>query len=248
MAEAFQVAPQPMYSEGKPVRNPVYRRFIKRFRCVVCHQRWTTDACHTGAHGLSQKSSDLTCIPLCRKHHGEMDAAPAKFAEKHHLNIPSLIRHYLHFWNLNTAKENRTMTSSCQTCATVFACDRDEDGHSEIPGPAYANPSCSVWICAAGCAEHFSFACDGCGQTSCPRHATEMPDGANRPLKLCAVCTADAVLAELEDQEPDCTCQQTAADLFDARGCQLHDAMSAYNCKLRTFTAVQYGRAIKDVA
>jgi hypothetical protein len=27
------------------------------------------EAAHTGPHGISQKASDYTCIPLCHEHH-----------------------------------------------------------------------------------------------------------------------------------------------------------------------------------
>ena len=56
------------------------------------------DPCHTGPHATSQKSSDLDCIPLCRKHHIEFDAAPYEFAERHKLDIPALIRQFNQFY------------------------------------------------------------------------------------------------------------------------------------------------------
>jgi len=36
-------------------------------------------------------------------------------------------------------------------------------------------------------------------------------------------------LEEEADQEPECECQQTDVDRFDARGCPLHDPRSAWN-------------------
>lgn len=41
---------------------------------------------------------------------------------------------------------------------------------------------------------------------------------------------------DLEDQEPGCTCTQTDVDLFDARGCELHDPESFWNVDLRAVT------------
>jgi hypothetical protein len=34
-------------------------------------QMGKVEAAHTGPHGMSQKSDDHTCIPLCEEHHRE---------------------------------------------------------------------------------------------------------------------------------------------------------------------------------
>jgi hypothetical protein len=57
-----------------PVRNPAYLKFIRSLRCLICvlqHlvQKGRTEAAHSGPHGISQKSSDLSAIPLCLEHH-----------------------------------------------------------------------------------------------------------------------------------------------------------------------------------
>lgn len=39
-------------------------------------------------------------------------------------------------------------------------------------------------------------------------------------------------MAEYDD-EPDCTCQQTDVDQFDARGCEYHDPASEWNRRQR---------------
>jgi hypothetical protein len=88
-----------MYQGSKPVRDPAYKRFIKLLPCVACLKTWWVDPAHTGPHALGQKSSDLDCIPLCRKHHIEFDAAPYEFAERHKLDIPALIQMFQHFYN-----------------------------------------------------------------------------------------------------------------------------------------------------
>ncbi len=98
--QAFQVAPQPIYQGKKPERDPLYRRFVKRFACVACGKTWGVDPCHTGPHGTSQKSSDYSCIPLCRKCHDAFDADPRGFAERHQLDIPALIAGFLRIWSL----------------------------------------------------------------------------------------------------------------------------------------------------
>ena len=91
MSALEQVRPQGMYQGSKPVRDPAYRNFIRLLPCVACLKTWWVDACHTGPHGTSQKSCDLTCIPLCRTCHAGFDADPEKFAVRHKLDIPALI-------------------------------------------------------------------------------------------------------------------------------------------------------------
>src|SRR5438132_6101215 len=102
---AFQVLPRPMFKSSKPVRNQQYLRWIKRFPCVVCNSARLVDPCHTGSRGLGQKSSDLSCIPLCRKHHEEMHKGPADFALKYDLDIPVLIEFFNHLWDLKERKK-----------------------------------------------------------------------------------------------------------------------------------------------
>ncbi|HME59219.1 MAG TPA: hypothetical protein VKF63_12830 [Terracidiphilus sp.] len=79
------------YRPSKPVRDEQYRRWVKSLPCAGCGRSWNVDPAHTGPHGLSQKASDLTCIPLCRRCHDAFDAAPQEFAEQHNLEIPALI-------------------------------------------------------------------------------------------------------------------------------------------------------------
>lgn len=102
---AFQVRPGPLYRFTKPVRDALYRRFIKSFPCLACLSTWRVDPCHTGPHGTSQKACDLTCIPLCRKCHQEFDANPYEFAEKHGLDIPARIAWFNEQYRLKIRKE-----------------------------------------------------------------------------------------------------------------------------------------------
>jgi len=95
---AHQIRPGQMYQGTKPARDPEYRRFIKRLPCVACLRTWWVDPCHTGPHGVGQKACDYTCIPLCRQHHDEFDAAPVKFAERYKLDIPALIEMFKSFY------------------------------------------------------------------------------------------------------------------------------------------------------
>ena len=51
------------------------------------------------------------------------------------------------------------------------------------------------------------------------------------------------------EREPECDCQQTDVDLFDARGCELHDSESPWNVRLRAVTSMQqYDEAMGETA
>jgi len=80
----------------KPTRHPEYLRWIRSLPCSVCHTTRTVEAAHTGPHGLGQKSSDWSAIPLCARHHRTEDDSyhklgPRKFSEVHHLDIPTIV-------------------------------------------------------------------------------------------------------------------------------------------------------------
>ena len=88
----FGIRSEIRYQPSKPVRDPDYRRWVKSLPCAACGRSWGIDPAHTGPHGMSQKSSDLTCIPLCRRDHNAFDAAPQDFASEHGIDIPALIQ------------------------------------------------------------------------------------------------------------------------------------------------------------
>ena len=80
----------------KPARHPGYLRWIRSLSCSVCRTTRTVEAAHTGPHGLGQKSSDWSAIPLCARHHRTGDDSyhklgPRKFAEVHQLNIRAIV-------------------------------------------------------------------------------------------------------------------------------------------------------------
>ena len=80
----------------KPVRNPGYLQWIRTLPCSVCRTTRAVEAAHTGPHGISQKSSDLSAVPLCARHHrtgydSYHKLGPRKFAEVHQLNIPAMV-------------------------------------------------------------------------------------------------------------------------------------------------------------
>lgn len=59
-------------------------------------------------------------------------------------------------------------------------------------------------------------------------------------------CTWDATLmvgaccaVHPEELEPACECRMDGGDLFDPRGCELHDSESPWNIRLRAVSSVQ---------
>ncbi len=98
MNKPMQLATGPVYHAEKPVRDYKYRLFIKNLPCLACLKTWNVDPCHTGPRGLGQKTSDLACIPLCRKCHDQFDADPYGFAETHGIDIPARIKQFNEFY------------------------------------------------------------------------------------------------------------------------------------------------------
>jgi hypothetical protein len=122
------------------------------------------------------------------------------------------------------------MTATCTNCETTFYhVDRKEHGSLTIESTRCAHPGCEVYLCRA-CCEHLSFKCDGCGKCICGEHKVTF-DG----FPFCLGCA----VAEVENQEPECECQQTDVDTFDAAGCEFHNPASQRNVRLRAVTAIQ---------
>ena len=113
------------------------------------------------------------------------------------------------------------MTATCTNCDTTFHhVDRNEDGSPSIETVRCAHPGCETYLCNAGC-EHLSFACEAHGLN----FAGE---------RFCIACAAAGMSIE-----PECECHFDGGDLFDPRGCGVHDANSPWNVRLRAVTAVQ---------
>lgn len=122
------------------------------------------------------------------------------------------------------------MTATCTNCESTFRnVDRNEDGSPSIETTRCAHPGCETYLCKAGC-EHLSFICEDCGMRFCENHKVNLAD-----LSFCAACAIAAVYS----QEPECECRQTDVDLFDGRGCELHDSRSQWNVRLRAVTAIE---------
>lgn len=122
------------------------------------------------------------------------------------------------------------MNATCTNFDNTFGeVDRNEDGSPAIETTPCAHSWCEVHLCQAGC-EHPSFTCEACGKRFCAEHKVTLDE-----LELCLGCALESV----ESQEPECQCTQSDVDVFDARGCPLHDGDSAWNLRLRALSLVE---------
>jgi hypothetical protein len=72
-------------------------RFIRRFACCACGSTRAVEAAHIGPHGLGQKASDLSALPLCEACHrtGPQSlhrVGPVEFQRIHERNFARLIQ------------------------------------------------------------------------------------------------------------------------------------------------------------
>ncbi len=99
------------FRPGKPQpreRNEAYKRFVRRFPCVCCGETRRSETAHFGPHGIAQKSSDLSVLPLCREHQRTGKQAyhkigPADFATVHNISIEGLQQYFNHVWRTSKA-------------------------------------------------------------------------------------------------------------------------------------------------
>jgi hypothetical protein len=78
----------PLLRWEKPIRDPWYKRFIRRLPCLCCGRAWGIEAAHFGPHGVGQKASDLHTLPLCHLcHRLYHKLGPVRFAEVHRLDV-----------------------------------------------------------------------------------------------------------------------------------------------------------------
>jgi len=86
-----------------PERSPEYRAWIRNYPCVTCGRCYAIEAAHTGPHGISQKSSDRSCIPLCAWCHrlGRYSLhrlGPTWFEAFHQVSIAALVAEFNQEW------------------------------------------------------------------------------------------------------------------------------------------------------
>ena len=87
-----------MYEGLKPVRDDSYRRWIRSWPCLVCSTRRRIEAAHTGPHGIGQKASDSSCIPLCHEHHAELHQGVLYFQERYGIDIADVVAMFNAMW------------------------------------------------------------------------------------------------------------------------------------------------------
>ena len=80
----------------KPPRSRLYLAWIRTLPCIVCGSTRGIEASHTGPHGLGQKSSDYSAIPLCGIHHRNgkdsyHKLGPRRFCEVHNVDIRGIV-------------------------------------------------------------------------------------------------------------------------------------------------------------
>jgi Protein of unknown function (DUF968) len=80
----------------KPTRNLKYLAWIRTQPCVVCGKTGGIEAAHTGPHGMAQKSSDTSAIPLCARHHrtgrdSYHKLGPRAFERQHGLDLRAIV-------------------------------------------------------------------------------------------------------------------------------------------------------------
>lgn len=93
-----------IFQISRPVRDALYRRWIKEHPCCACGKWWHIDPAHTGPHSSGKKGSDWKVIPLCHSCHRLFDASPFKFAAKHQLDIQKLIQMYQELYAITYPK------------------------------------------------------------------------------------------------------------------------------------------------
>lgn len=90
-----------------PMRDPEYRKWLRHeCWCVAglatgsetCSTFAFSEAAHTRNNGMRSKGPDSSCVPLCRRHHREYDAARKAFEAKYKLDMQKEAeRHYRSF-------------------------------------------------------------------------------------------------------------------------------------------------------
>lgn len=99
-----------------PPRDAAYRAWIRRLPCSICAALWRVEAAHTGSDGgMSMKSSDYSCIPLCRSCHTAGKGAYHQIGRRtferiYGIDLQALVK----LLNVRWAAEQRGAESGCQ--------------------------------------------------------------------------------------------------------------------------------------
>lgn len=82
----------------KPSRSPEHLAFVRSLPCCICGSHRNIEAHHTGPRGLSQKSSDLSAIPLCAMVHHRVGQysfhvlGRRAFEDHHKITVDQIVR------------------------------------------------------------------------------------------------------------------------------------------------------------
>lgn len=93
-----------MKPQSGPARNYKYRMWIRSSPCAICALEPAGEAAHTSPHhGLSQKASDYSTVPLCANCHTLAPYAyhrigRKEFERRHGINIDELVERLNHCW------------------------------------------------------------------------------------------------------------------------------------------------------
>lgn len=91
-----------------PWRSEKFRRWIASHGCCVCMR--PSQAAHTELGGMSQKGSDASCVPLCPRHHDELDGripgahGLGAFDLQYGVNLPGIAAAMFDLWKRTTGK------------------------------------------------------------------------------------------------------------------------------------------------
>jgi hypothetical protein len=88
-----------------PDQAESYRDWIRQQPSCVSESPRHVEACHTGPHGLWQKSSGYTCIPLTHEEHMELHwMGPRKFQYKCRIDFDVVIEGLFTEWSERQAR------------------------------------------------------------------------------------------------------------------------------------------------
>ncbi len=93
-----------MIPKHKPGRSESYLEYIRSRPCCVCQTK-PTEPHHTVCGGVGLKGSDFAAIPMCRKHHREIeDRGVDTFQRENQINISTVVATHTIAWlDLNYA-------------------------------------------------------------------------------------------------------------------------------------------------
>ncbi len=87
-----------MLAKNKPGRSKRYLEYIRSQPCCIC-QATPAEPHHTVGGGTALKGSDFAAIPMCRKHHREVeDRGVETFQRENHISISTVVATHTIAW------------------------------------------------------------------------------------------------------------------------------------------------------